>query len=739
MNVQAAEPILRVDGGAKVSGVARYAADIRLPGMLVGASLRSPVPHARICSIDASAARALPGVRAVLTAADLPTVLVGKGLHDMPLLARDRVRFIGEKVAAVAADSRDIAEEAIGAIQVEYDELPAIFDAEAAIRPDAPVLHPDRDTYGCEPDYAAPPLAPEPNVNSLVVMVKGDVEEGFRQSVHVSEDEFRLPMQHVGFIEPHACTVAIDPDGTVRVWSCIKEPFGLAESLVHAIGVPLERIVVMPTYIGGDFGGKGFLVDEALAYYLARATGRPIRMAMSMNEEFLGGIPRHAARIQIRSGVDADGNLLARDVHLLWDTGAYAAFRRAVTLSGSQRAAGGYRIPHVRIVAQSVWTNHLPCGSMRAPGQPQVTFACESHTDLLARRIGMDPVELRRRNLLRDGDEVLEGELIRGSTARTVLDRAASAVGWGEPLPPSHGRGLAFSERGTGGGPASVAVEVDAQGQVVVHTGVPEVGTGAHTMIQQVVARVLDVPPALVRVQQGDTASGPFDQGSRGSRVTNATGGAAASATERLRRRLCRLAAEVLGWQEETVQIEDGAFVSTDGRFAFEDLAGRLARLEGGAIVEEVSHRARPGAASFACHAAEVSVDRDTGHVVVERVVAVHDVGHAINPVGLSGQIEGGLIQGLGQALMESLGVRDGQVEAINFGDYRIPNVMDVPPLSIELVEEGDGPGPFGAKGIGEISATPIAAAIANAVEHAVGVRISNLPITAEKVLAALR
>jgi CO/xanthine dehydrogenase Mo-binding subunit len=310
---------------------------------------------------------------------------------------------------------------------------------------------------------------------------------------------------------------------------------------------------------------------------------------------------------------------------------------------------------------------------------------------------------------------------------------------WSAPLPPGRGRGLAFSERGTGAGRAAVQVSVDGSGRVLARTGVPEQGGGAHTVIQQVVARTLGVPASLVRVEQGDTDSGPFDQGVGGSKVTNSTGGAAQRATEQLRERLCMLAAEERGWREGSVRLEGGAFVSEDQREDFSKLAGWLARSEGGVICEEVDHRAARGPTGFACHAVEVSVDQDTGQVRLEKLVAVHDVGCAINPVGLMGQIHGGLLQSLGQTFMEELPIVDGRPRAINFGEYKIPCSADIPELRVELVEEADGPGPFGAKGVGEISALPAAAAIANAVDNAVGVRLTDLPITAEKVLARLR
>jgi CO/xanthine dehydrogenase Mo-binding subunit len=734
---------VRVDGAEKVSGAGLYASDVRLPGLLIGFTVRSAFPHARIDSIDASEARKIHGVHAVLTAADLPQTLIGKNLHDVPLLARDRVRFVGDRVAVVAAESKEIAEEAVNAVAVKYAELPAVFDPEEALKPAAPVLHPDLKMYRHAEGREWSTLPPYPNASAQVAREKGNVEQGFAASAQIFEDVFRIPMQNHGFIEPHSCTVAIDRSGKVRLWSCIKQPFDLKEWFAFATGVDEEEVVVMPVRIGADFGGKGYILDEALAYFLARASGRPVQMVMSQNEEFIAGVHRHPAVIRIKSGVDGEGRLLARQVQILWNGGAYAGFRPGMTLNGTFRSAGVYRIPNVRITSVCAYTNQVPCGHMRAPGQPQVIFAVESHTDLVARRIGMSPVEFRERNLLRDGDEAPLGGVLRHVRAVEVLKRGAAAIGWEKAKKRGVGRGLAVSERGTGSGRAVVTIELDGQGTVTVHTGVAEVGTGSHTVLRAVVARVLSIEPDHVQVVQGDTDKGPFDVGSGGSKVTNTTGGAAFAAAQKVRERLLRLASEGELLPKEGLELRDGGFYArgqqTKG-IAFRDLAGRLAQAQGGVIREVADVKSNPGAAAgYACHAVEVAVDQETGKVCINKAVVVHDVGYAVNPIGLTGQIEGGFAQGLGMGLMEEMDQDGGRPRAVNFDTYKMPCAPDIPPISIQLIENGDGPGPFGAKGIGEISATPTAPAIANAVEDAVGVRIFDLPITAEKVLQKIR
>jgi CO/xanthine dehydrogenase Mo-binding subunit len=743
----------RVDGQEKVAGTALYAADVRLDGLLFGTACRSLLPHALIKSIDTSGAKKISGVRAVITAAELPPLLLGKRLKDMPLLARDRVRFVGEKIAAVAADTRELAEEAANAIKIDYDELAVVRDPDDALKPNAPALHPDFHSYPKPPDWIKAEWResqrqqfqlnpPHPNASSQVVLERGDIEKGFASAAQVFENTFFVPMQNHGFIEPHVCTVAIENSGRLQVWSSVKEPFDMQEWLAEETGLEPEQIVVLPVRIGGDFGGKGYIMDELLAYYLARETGRPVQMAMSQTEDFIAGVHRHGATIRMKSGVDENGTLLAREVQLTFNNGAYAGLRPRMTLGATPRAAGCYRIPNTRIISTCVYTNQVPCGHMRGPGQPQTTFAVECHTDFIARRLGMDPIEFRRRNVLRDGDEGPLGGVYRQVAAMEVIERAAAAIGWSKHKKENAGRGLALTERHTGSGPATVIVEITEKAEVVVRTGVPEVGVGSHTILQRIVADVLTIPPADVLVVQGSTDTGPYDGGSGGSHVTNATGGAAFKAAQALRSRLCALAARLEDWPDGTVELRNAQFTcpQKSQSIPFARMVKALAQQEGGVIREQADNRAGHGEASgYACHAAEVTVDPETGQVRVNRIVAVHDVGYAINPVGLTGQIEGGLSHGFGMGVMEDMRLDNGRLECVNFDQYKIPSLADMPPLTTHLIEERNGPGPFGAKGIGEIAATPTAPAIANAVEDAVGVRIFDLPITAEKVLAELK
>jgi len=426
------KPVTREDGPDKVSGHTRYSGDLILPGMLWGKVLRSPVPHARIVHIDIAGALKLPGVHAVLTGRDLAGMLVGRTLRDTPLLAQDKVRFVGEKVAAVAADNLDTAEEALTLIEVEYAELPAIFDPIQAMRPEAPVVHDGAPIY----EGPSGPVQPRGNISHHETWSGGDVEQGFRESDLIFEHTFTTPWVHQGYLEPYACMVDIDEAGRIQVWANNKQPFRLRWQLASALGVPEDRIRVNPCAIGGDFGGKAGAMDVPLAYALAQRAGRPVKMIMSYVEELMAGNPRHPSVITIKSGVKQDGQLWARQTRVVYNGGAYGGFRGSLTLSGGRQAGGGpYRIPHFRIDNYMMYTNNIPCGSYRAPGEPQAVFAVESHTDMIARAMGIDPYAFRLKNVVHEGEVSGTGQFFRHVRGEETLRRAAEAANWGAPLP----------------------------------------------------------------------------------------------------------------------------------------------------------------------------------------------------------------------------------------------------------------------------------------------------------------
>ena len=735
------KPVGRVEGPDKVSGAARYAADQLPPGIIWGKAHRSPLPHARIVRIDMARARAVPGVLAVLTAADLPDVLVGRVMFDMPVLARDKVRFIGEKVAVVAAEDPDVAEEAAALIEVEYEDLPAVFDPLDAIREDAPRVHDDPASYA----YAPQEPRPHPNLQSVLRHRMGDPARGFAEAAHVFEHTFRTPRVHQGYLEPTAGVVAVDDDGRVTVWTSNKMPFRVRELLAHAIQLPAEKIHVNLCPIGGDFGGKGSLMDVPLCYHLARATGRPVKMAMSYTEELMAGNPRHASHITIRSGVTRDGRILARTARALFDGGAYAAFKPVphVNLIGAGMVQGAYRIPHVAVESFCAYTNQVPCGHMRSPGDPQMIFAEESHMDMVAAEIGMDPGEFRRRNLLREGDHLVDGHHMENVRARETLDAALKAAGWGRPQRPNVGRGMAISYRHDGMGRCNARVTLEADGGVTLLTVAPDTGTGSHTILQQIVAEVLGLEPQAVHVRVGDTQAFATDSGAGGSRVTHVAGRAAQEAAGRVRELILEEAAALLGVPAPDLLVGGGAVRAKSGgrrRLALAEVAAsaeRRGRPIDAKVLKEIGQY--PPLFNFCAQVAEVEVDRETGRVRVLRATTAHDAGTILNPLGFYGQINGGLVQALGYGLMEELRLEEGRVTTLSLGDVKIPTIRDIPPLTTVIVKKPPGPGPFNAKSIGESSNVPLAAAIANAVADACGVRITELPITAEKVYRALR
>ncbi len=746
------QSVVRGEGPDKVTGRSVYAADVSLPGMLWGKVLRSPFPHARIVSIDTTAARAVPGVHAVITAADLPDSLVGRRLRDMPVLARDVVRFVGEKVAAVAAETEEAAEEALLLIDVEYKELPAVFDAHEAMDPGAPTLHQGLSGYEGLPQ-------PESDVNNVFAHItwgQGDVEQGFAEADLVFEHTFNAQLMHQAYIEPHACVVSAVPDGPepvegalVNLWINNKDPYALREQLAAVWGMDEDHIVMHPCSIGGDFGGKGSFMDAPLCYYLSLHSGRPVKMVMDYIQELMAANPRHPATMTIRSGVKRDGTLVARQARVVFDSGGYGAFKPTVYLRGADHLCGVYRIPHARIDSYMVYTNNVPKGHMRSPAKPQVVFAVEAHTDLIARELGMDPYEFRQKNLLQNGDASPVGHVWDDIRAEETLQRAAGAVGWETPKPEKPGaltgRGLAITDLSQGVGRFAAKISMDSSGRPTLHMAFWDTGTGSHTVLRQMVAQELSVPVDEVDINLLDTSEMPFSSGSGGTRVTYTAGQAVVGAARELKRQLIRAAAPLLDSPEEDVSLQSGRVVvgPSELRPAYYrtiNIGEVVAHVGDGTIVADYELASEPpDLTSFCAQAAEVEVDPETGAITVKRLVSAHDVGAILNPLMHQGQVEGGVVQGLGYALMEELQTEDGHISTVSFGDYKIPTIADIPELVTVLVEGNNGPAPYRSKGIGESANIPVAGAIANAVADAIGTPVPSLPLTAEKVLRAIR
>ncbi len=732
-------PVTREDGPEKVSGAHLYPADVVRPGMIIGKVLRSPFPHAKIIHIDTSRAERLAGVRAVITGRDLPGMRVGRFLRDVPPLAEDRVRFVGEKVAAVAADDSDIAEEALLLIDVEYEQLPAVFDPLEAMAPGAPIVHEGSPMY----DSSSGPIQPQGNIVYHSFWSGGDLERGFQESDKIFEHTFTTPLVHQGYMEPYTCVVEVDDVGRLQVWANNKQPFSLRRQLVSALGLPEDQIIVNPCGIGGDFGGKAGAMNVPVAVALAQRSGRPVQMVMSYIEELMAGNPRHPSIVTIKTGMKNDGRFWARQARVVYNGGAYGGFRGSLNLNGSRQAGGGpYRIPNFQIDSYMVYTNNVPCGSYRAPGEPQAVFAVESHTDMIAAEMGLDPYELRLQNVIQEGDVSGTGQRFRHLHGEETLRRAAEVSRWSAPKANLRiGRGMALGQRPQGTAVFNAKVNVDETGQATILSSVPDTGVGFYTVARQVVAEDLGMAVEDVRVTRLNTGQVDFDTGA-GAGTSVGAAHAALGAAQEVRDKLTKLAAEFYGWAEERIVFRRGrVFVDGDPEqgVSLRELAARSVAALGSVITGDVTTTAEePDVTSFCAQVAEVEVDTETGRITVNRIVTAHDVGTIYNPLGHQGQIDGAVIQGLGFALMEELESEDGSISTLSMGEAKIPATVDVPELITVLVESADGNGPYQGKAIGENPISPVAPAIANAVFDAVGVRITSLPVTAEKVLAAL-
>lgn len=728
-------PTPRVEGEYKVSGKAVYTVDVVLPGMLWGKVLRSPIASGRIKRIDISRALQVPGVKTVITGEDVAGLKIGRRVYDMPLLADGVVRFIGEKVAAVAAETEEIAEQALDSIEVEYEERDPVLDPMEAMRPGAPLIHPDVASYKGLPVKLEAPS----NVFVHMSWNKGDVGLGFRDSDVIVENTFTTNKVHQAYIEPHSCVIKANESGGAELWSCSKVPYGVRDQLATAVRIDPETLVVHPVYIGGDFGGKGDFMDLPVCYFLSLKSGRPVKMVMDYDEEFIAGNPRHSSIIKIRTGVKKDGTLKAHHMEFIFDSGAYGAFKPNGFLQGPRECPGPYRIPHTLVEERMVYTNKIPCGHMRAPGDPQGAFANESQMDLVARRLGMDPAEFRRKNLMRDGDELPTGGTIGHIKGEETLAMALRESGYHKPKPKNTGRGVAVTQWLPNGGEGAVTITIDEKGHLTVASAMLDQGTGTYTVLCEIVGEELQVPVSRIRAESLDTRTGKKDTGVGGSRATRVYGNAAYDAVIKAKEEIRKAAAQHLGCGPDEVLIANGGVLhrGAERRMTYAELVkakGSPIQVEG-----HYDDRTKVHEASMCAQVAEVEVDPETGQVKLKRLTNAHHTGTVLNPLMHQGQIEGGTVMGVGYALMEHLMVDGGKVTTANFGDYKIPTIHDIPELKTVVREAPTGPGPYHSMAIGETAIIPVAAAIANAVEDAVGARIKSLPITAEVIYEALK
>ena len=729
-------PSPRVEGEQKVGGKACYAVDVVLPDMLWVKVLRSPIPYGKIKRISLENALSIPGVRAVMTGEDLGGAKIGKKIVDMPILADGVVRYVGEKVAAVAAESEAAAERAVDQIEVEFEELPAVADPLQAIEAGAPLLHPNLTEY----KGLLHKLDRPSNVFVHLTWRKGEVEEGFRQSDVVVENSFRVPAVHQAYIEPHSCLVKANGDNSAEVWASTKSPFALREQVGNAFQVAPADIVVHPCYVGGDFGGKGDANEVALCYALSKKSGRPVKFLVDYTEELVAGNPRHAATIKIKTGVKKNGLIIAQQMEFVFDSGAYGAYRPQGFLVGAHDACGPYRIPNTYIEEKYVYTNKFPCGYMRAPGHPQGSFASESQADMVAKKLGMDPAEYRRMNFMQDGDHFPVGESIAHVKATETLKKALEESGYHGAKAKNVGRGCAVGNWVSKGGESYAFLKLDEEGQITLATAVMDTGPGAYTIMRQIVAEELKVSLDSIRVEILDTSKVIKDTGVRGSSSTRVHGGSAYEAARKVREEILRAAARAMQSSPDELILYEGGVTHAraEKRLTFREVA----RASGGPISGEghyVNMKEGPETSTVA-QVAEVEVDSETGEVTVRRLTTAHNTGTILNPLTHQGQIDGGVVMGMGYGVMEELLTDDGgKVVTANLGDYKIPNIKDIPNLKTAILQSKAGSGPYNSMSIGETAIIPTAAAIANAVEDAVGVRIKSLPITSEKVLNAMR
>ncbi len=743
------------DGREKVVGRAVYGHDLVLPRMLQGKILYSHFPHARILSMDTSKAMRMPGVRVILTGEEIPDIRMGFVKDNRPL-KKGVVLSAGDEIAAVAAETEEAAEEALELIEVEFQELPAVFTPEEALAPNAPILHQGRESN---------------RIDEICRYYRiGDVEKGFSQSHIVLEESFTLPYVSHCTMGTSFCAAAFDASGRLTVWSSTQVPFILQRDIADALGMSGRDVRILQPTIGGAFGKALDIYPlELISVLLAQRARRPVKIAFSREEEFLAAPKRQAARITLKQGVSRDGHLKARKAEVLINAGAYVSWGPLSSWTMVQTFGSFYEVPNIDFNATPVYTNGPVCGAMRGYGNPQAHFALETQMDRLAEALDMDPVQFRRINANEPYKTTPQGIKITSCGFKECLDTASQGIGWEEKRgkrispAPNKVRGVGLAGMWHVGGGSRIyrsdgcgaIVKIDDFGHVVLLTGSSEIGQGSDTSQCQIVAETLGVPYESVTLVNDDTDATPWDVGCHASRTTFIGGKAALFAALDARAQMLEAASEILEVPPEELDARNGVIFPKDrpGRGIQYEKAVRSKHLRnngdlivGKGFYDPPTSLLTPkdsignvsAAYTFAAQAVEVEVDLETGQVDVVNAAVAHDIGKIINPVGLEGQIEGGVVMGLGYALYEEIVMEEGRVLNPNFADYHLPTSMDAPPIKVSMVETHDPEGPFGAKGIGECAAIALAPAVANAIYDAVGVRVYSLPITPEKVYREL-
>ena len=746
---------VRPDGVPKVTGIARYGADFSLPGMLWGSILRSPHAHARIRSIDTSKARALPGVKAVITSADLPEqkfefigperVAVNYWHMTRNILAREKVLYEGHAVAAVAAVSKAVAEAALRLIEVNYVPLPHVIDVDAAMQPDAPLLFDDMITRGVEPAPERPS-----NVSKRIEINLGDIEAGFAEADEIVEMNFKTSPVHQAYIEPHACLARFDPDGQLEIWAASQGHFVVRAYTAKLLGMNIGDVLVHPAEIGGGFGGKTVVYVEPVAAALSRKTGHPVKIMMSREDVFKATGPTSGASMTVKIGVMKDGRIVAADGLFKFQAGAFPG---SPVMNATMCGFAPYNIPNVRSIGYDVVCNRPKSAAYRAPGSPISAFAVESTMDTVATKLGMDPLEFRLLNASKAGTPTAWGPKHAHDGYTETIQALLTHSAYAAPLGKNQGRGVASGFWFNNGGESCATVHVNEDGSVVVATGSMDIG-GSRASMAMMAAETLGIAYDSVRSTVADTGSIGYTHVTGGSRVTFATGIAVVDACNKVIAELCARAAMIWNVDKGEV-IWDNGFAKhlnkndrdkndknkSAGEFeplSLKAIAAKRA-VTGGPIVAEVSVNAGGAAPGFATEMCDVEVDPETGSVKVLRFIVAQDVGRAVHPSYVEGQLQGGVVQGIGWALNEEY-IYDAAGHLMNGGflDYRVPVASDLPMIETIMVEVPNPNHPYGVKGAGEVNIVPAMAAVANAINNAIGRRLTELPMSPPKVLAAL-
>ncbi len=754
----------RLETREKIIGSAQSTDDMTLPGMLHGAILSSPYAHARIVSIDTSAAAAHPGVTAVITGDDFAAAGLGPFIKDEAALARGKVRYVGEAVAAVAATDIETARKAVRLIEIDYEELPAVATSDEATADGAPVLHEDFADYAktFESESA-------PNVMAITQIVEGDVDAAWADCDVIVEGEFETQAQQHVYLEPCSALADIDAAGKLTVWSGNQSIFHVQAFVATALGLPMSKVRCITPMVGGGFGGKMEMTVQPIAARLAQKAGRPVRVTLSREQDFEMIRARHPAKVWMKTGAKSDGTLVARDMRIVLDAGAYADDSPGVAGICALFGRGPYHVENVRLEARAVYTNKLRSGAFRGFGGPQVAMAGETQIDEIAEAIGMDPIDIRLKNAVRDDEEWMCGQTLNKAGLIECLTRVREASGWddrrkaaGDGTNKRRAMGVACMPHISGVLTSGAIVRILEDGTAVLNTGAVDNGQGSDTVLVQMCAAALGLEVDQVAIATPDTDGSPYNWGTTASRVTYMAGRAVVAAADSAVEQLKQRAAMIFECAAEDLELRPGGFIGLKGvpeqALPFAAVSGFSHWVAGGPVIGSDSLAfdgpeldpkrgyingfpfGRIGAWIFAAQVVEVEIDEGTGRITPQRVWSAHDIGKAINPGAVEGQIEGGVVQGIGYALFEEMVWDETRLANPSLMDYKIPGTLDAPPeIHTLLVEQPDETGPFGAKGIGEPPIVGIAPAIANAVAEVTGVRLRRLPMTPERVLRALR